>query len=108
MNIKNNKNCKITINDKEITVSEKEKTADELFKELGYKKKEQKNEYGTHIWYYQKNGANEEFGIEFAKSKFEKKGEIYCVCYSERDEAIYINMQELQAINKKVQELGWI
>ena len=29
MNIKNNKNCKITINDEEIAVSEKEKTADE-------------------------------------------------------------------------------
>ena len=29
MNIKNNKNCKITINDEEIEVSEKEKTADE-------------------------------------------------------------------------------
>ena len=30
MNIKNNKNCKITINDKEIAVSEKEKTANEI------------------------------------------------------------------------------
>ncbi|MFR2207245.1 MAG: hypothetical protein ACLS59_06880 [Clostridia bacterium] len=82
-----------------------EETADKLFEELGYEKKEQKNEYGTHIWYYQKNGANEEFGIEFAKSKFEEKGEIYCVCHSERDEAIYINMEELQAINKKCKEL---
>ena len=86
----------------------KEKTADEMFEELGYVKEEQKNEYATYIWYYQKNGANEEFGIEFAKSKFEEEGEIYCVCYSEREEAIYINMQELQAINKKCQELGWI
>lgn len=86
----------------------KEKTADEMFEELGYKKKEQKNEYGTYIWYYQKNGANEEFGIEFSKSKFEEKGEIYCVCHSERDEAIYMNMQELQAINKKCQELGLV
>ena len=38
MNIKNNKNCKITINDEEIKLIKKEKTADELFKELGYKK----------------------------------------------------------------------
>lgn len=37
MNIKNNKNCKITINDERIAVSEKEKTADEMFEELGYK-----------------------------------------------------------------------
>ena len=27
------------------------------------KKEEQKNEYVTYIWYYQRNGANEEFGI---------------------------------------------
>lgn len=107
MNIKNNKNCKITINDEGIgiAVSKKEQTADELFEELGYKKKEQKNEHATYIWYYQRNGANEEFGIEFAKSNFEERGEIYCVCYSEREEAIYINMQELQAINKKCMEL---
>ena len=31
MHIKNNKNCKVTINDEEITVSEKEKTADEIW-----------------------------------------------------------------------------
>ena len=86
----------------------KEKTADEMFKELGYEKKEQTNEYATHIWYYQRNGADEEFGIEFSKTKFEEKGQVCCVCYSEREEAIYINMQELQAINKKVEELGWI
>ena len=35
MNIKNNKNCKITLNDEEISVSEKEKTAEELFDDLG-------------------------------------------------------------------------
>ena len=49
MNIKNNKNCKITINDEEITVSEKEKTADELLEELGYKKK-----YLNIQWYIKK------------------------------------------------------
>ena len=31
--MKNNKNCKVTINDEVISVSEKEKTVDELFKE---------------------------------------------------------------------------
>ena len=86
----------------------KEKTADEMFEELGYKKKEQKNEYVRYISYYQRNGANEEFGIEFSKSIYEEQGEIYCVCHAEKEEAIYINMQELQAINKKVEELEWI
>ncbi len=47
MNIKNNKNCKITINDKEIAVSKKEKTADEMFEELGYTVSNEKCEEQT-------------------------------------------------------------
>ena len=54
MNIKNNKNCKITINDEEITVSEKEKTADELFKELGYEKIRNDKDFEV----YRKNDYN--------------------------------------------------
>ena len=54
MNIKNNKNCKITINDEEITVSEKEKTADELFKELGYEKIRNNKDFEV----YRKNDYN--------------------------------------------------
>lgn len=80
------------------------KTADELFDSLGYSKKQ----YGNrNIFYYQKNGAKEKFGFEFIFDKYWKnKGEIYPVCYSkEKEEAINITMQELQAINKKVEEL---
>ena len=54
MNIKDNKNCKITINDEEITVSEKEKTADELFKELGYEKIRNDKDFEV----YRKNDYN--------------------------------------------------
>ena len=49
MNIKDNKNCKIAINDEEITVSEKEKKADELFKELGYEKIDDEDELIEYI-----------------------------------------------------------
>ena len=39
MNIKNNKNCKITINDEEIEkYTIKPETADKMFEKLGYKK----------------------------------------------------------------------
>lgn len=82
MNIKNNKNCKITINDKEIAVSEKEKTADELFKEIGYK-----NTF--HNFYEHDFGTSITFSEE----------------YKEISVNGHIGTEELQAINKKVREL---
>ena len=98
MNIKNNKNCKITINDEEITVSEKEKekTADELFEELGYKKIRNNKDFEV----YRKNDYNI---IDFERDdkRFYKSAR-----YDTTSDGI--TMQELQAINKKCQELGWI
>lgn len=74
--------------------------ADEMFKEIGYEKKEYSNGY---VFYYQYNGIQEQFGFEFSL----RDKEIYPVCHTKRDndEAIQITMQELQAINKKCQEL---
>ena len=76
--------------------------ADEMFKKLGYEKKEYSDGY---VFYYQYNGIQEQFGFEF--SPMDK--EIYPVCHTKRenDEAIEITMQELQAINEKVKELRW-
>lgn len=82
MNIKNNKNCKITINDEEIAVSEKEKTADELFEELGYK-----NTF--HNFYEHDFGPS----ITFSEK------------YKEISVNGHIGAEELQAINKKCMEL---
>lgn len=69
----------------------REKTADEMFEELGYEKFEDKTNikyfYGNQeIWFY----------------KWLREIEKCCGLGSE-----FINMQELQAINKKVEELGW-
>lgn len=82
MNIKNNKNCKITINDEVISVSEKEKTADEMFEELGYK-----NTF--HNFYEHDFGTSITFSEE----------------YKEISVNGHIGTEELQAINKKVREL---
>lgn len=96
MNIKNNKNCKITINDEEITVSEKEKTADEMFEELGYKK-QYENES---IYYYMDIDSKDNYIVfETGYKSFAKIS-----CYHDAGD---ITMQELQAINKKCQELCW-
>ena len=96
MNIKNNKNCKITINDEEIAVSKKEKTADELFKELGYEKTRNNKDFEL----YKKNDYNI---IDFERDdkRFYKSA-----IYDTTSDGI--TMEELQAINKKCQELGWI
>ena len=93
MNIKNNKNCKITINDEEITVSEKEKTADELFKELGYEKIRNNKDFEV----YRKNDYNI---IDFER---DDKRVYKSARYDTTSDGI--TMKELQAINKKCKEL---
>ena len=82
MNIKNNKNCKITINDEVISVSKKEKTADELFKELGYK--------NTFHNFYEHDFRT---SITFSEE------------YKEISVNGHIGTEELQAINKRCKEL---
>ncbi len=69
----------------------KEKTSDEMFEELGYKKNFE-DKYRAN---YENNGF--ETIINFDKEY--------------KDVRVYNNgfdMQELQAINKKCQELGWL
>ena len=74
----------------------KEKTADELFKELGYEK-----DFDNITHEYRKvSESGDLFEIDFWLCD----KEISKNCY--RDIG-YITMQELQAINKKVEELGW-
>ncbi len=77
------------LTDEEIIATRKlhglDKTADEIFEELGYKKKF--NNYYEH-----------DFGTTI---EFENK-------YKEINIRGLIEMQELQAINKKCEEMGWI
>ena len=74
--------------------------ADEMFEKLGYKKEK----YDEIVFYYQLNGASEKYGIEF---DLDNK-EITPLCKSKENQAIYISIQELQAINEKCKELGWV
>lgn len=69
----------------------KEKTADEMFEELGY----DKYEFDTYIDYLCRINSN---CICFRKDT--KQFDSHCGIGSE-----YIDMQELQAINKKCKEL---
>ena len=77
----------------------KEKTADELFEELGYKSIP-KNPYQIYDIKYYKDDDNV-FYFDFKTQTIGKSGEYDSMCDG-------IKIQELQAINKKCQELGWI
>ena len=74
----------------------REKTADEMFEELGYTVK---NGTGAMIYCEYYNKKTEDI-IQFWGDKTISK-------YNE-DETDYITIQELQAINKKCEELGWM
>ena len=96
MNIKNNKNCKITINDEGIAVSEKEKTADELFKELGYKKIYCEDGF---FYYKAKNNKTILFNLK------NKEWSVYD--YDTAEQRGYGN-KEFEAILLQEYELGWL
>ncbi len=67
--------------------------ADEMFDELGFTK----YEFDTYIDYLSRENSH---GITFRKDM--RVIDSHCGIGSE-----YITMQELQAINKKCEELGW-
>lgn len=75
----------------------REKIADEMFEELGYIKIDEfDKDYNKDFIRYQKNNNCILFKLENNK---------VCKLGNNRN---YFNMQELQAINKKVEELEWL
>ena len=98
MNIKNNKNCKITINDEEVEKYPiKLETADKMFEKLGFKIDGQETKLEVEY-------INDDKKIIY----FDKYRKVI-LSYNEYDENTEeLTLQDLQAINKKCQELGWI
>ena len=84
----------------------KEKTADEMFEELGYKKIKE------NVFEETQNGNVTELVLYRHKKDFTREIEFWndkTVSKQDTDfDIAYITMQELQAINKKAEELGWI
>lgn len=82
--------------EREESIEYEEKTADEMFETLGYYK-----DFDETTHEYRKDYEGYLFEIDFwledktiSKNQFRDMG--------------YITMQELQAINKKCKELGWL
>ena len=81
----------------------KEKTADEMFEELGYKIIFDNISAFRYVKHFElKSARHIIFSIDRCISVCEENDKELAV---KRD---YFNMQELQAINKKCRELGWI
>lgn len=77
----------------------KEKTADEMFEELGYKKEDEKeiaSKYKGNIVYRHKRNPFREFIFLIDKKEVELNS------------INLLTLKRLQAINKKVEELEWI
>ena len=83
--------------DEEEIKATKEKSADEMFSELGYRKIDKfDKDYNKDFIRYEKNNNCILFKLENNKA---------CKLGNNRN---YFNMQELKAINKKCEELKWI
>lgn len=83
------------------------KTADEMFEELGYKKLEDKYNIDYNKIYRLTNGDMIKEQIRFCK--LDKI--IHIENYNFDDGVTFgkfLDMQELQVINKKVEESGWV
>ena len=80
----------------------KEKSADEMFEELGYEKKEiyYKNDIENVIYFIK----DDEYSTNI---EFKHSIKLVRVYYGE-NKAGNFNIDILQAINKKIEELGWI
>ena len=101
MNIKNNKNCKITINDEEVEKYKiKQEKTDKMF-EKKEKKKYDALQSCRYVRYCDIVNGEKEY-IIFSKNKTVRFQYLYTHVSKS------ITMQELQAINKKCQELGWL
>lgn len=84
-----------------------EKMADEMFEELGYKKLEDKYNINYIKMYSFINGDRVREQIRFCKlDKY-----VHIENFNYNTKIIFgkfLDIKELQAINKKVEELGWI
>ena len=71
--------------------------ADEMFEKLGYKM----NEEETIVTYFRRGAFVDGY------IKFDLADKVVCAEMGYNHESKDIEMQELQAINEKVKELGW-
>ena len=86
------------------------KSAKEMFEELGYKQEENNKRYISYCWYYYEDYEDKDCMRKIVFD-LQDKGFLAYSPYNldkYKDCSIFIDLKELQAINKQVEELGWL
>ena len=78
--------------------------AREMFEELGYKLMRDCEYY---IFYEKPLKENPEYENDYLHISFEKQDKAFIKTYGDDNSPEIIGMQELKAINKQIEELGW-
>lgn len=80
-------------------------SAKEMFEKLGYKLA---NDCEYYLFYEKALKENPEYENDYLHISFEKKDKAFIKTYGDDNSPEIITMEELQAINKQVEELGWL
>ena len=79
-------------------------SAKEMFEKLGYKLA---NDCKYYLFYEKALKENAEYENDYLHISFEKKEKAFIKTYGDDNSPEIITMEELQAINKQIEELGW-
>ena len=79
-------------------------SAKEMFEKLGYKELI-KNK--TYMFYVKELRDNPEYENDYIHLEFDFKDKTICKTYGDDNSVYEITLEELQAINKQVEELKW-
>lgn len=80
-------------------------SAKEMFEELGY------NEFykhKTYMFYVKPLKENPNYENDYIHLEFDFKNKTFVKTYGDDNSVYEITLEELQAINKQVEELGWV
>ena len=78
--------------------------AKEMFEQLGYKKL---ITHKTYMFYIKELRENPEYENDYIHLEFDFKDKTICKTYGDDNSVYEITLEELQAINQQVKELGW-
>lgn len=76
-----------------------------MFEKLGYKLA---NDCEYYLFYEKTLKENTEYENDYLHISFEKKDKAFIKTYGNDNSPEIITMEELQAINKQCEELGWL
>ena len=75
-----------------------------MFEKLGYKLA---NDCEYYLFYEKPLKENAEYENDYIHLEFDFKDKTICKSYGDDNSVYEITLEELQAINKQVEELGW-